>query len=120
MAMSREHIVSRTLMAGIAVSAAFMLTGFLLYAFQPTFHDADIPQATWKWLSELSQRPVMDMLRSPWLFFYTGILLLMATPIVRIMITAWTFWRERDMHYVWISLIVLAVIGISITFSITH
>ncbi len=115
--MKRERIVSRTLMGGITVSGTFMLAGFLLYAFQPAWHDVPIPAASWDLLRGL---PAASAAGNPFLYLYAGILLLMATPIVRIMITAWTFWKEGDMRYVWISLIVLTVIGISIGFSVVH
>lgn len=117
--MKRERIVSRTLMAGIIVSGSFMLAGFLLYAFQPGYHDAPIPAASWTLLQDLLDRPTAGVL-NPFIYLYAGILLLMATPIVRILITAWTFWKEGDMRYVWISLVVLTVIGISIGFSVVH
>jgi len=118
--MTRERIVSRTLMAGITVSGSLMLIGFLLYAVQSAYHTAEIPAASWDWLREVLQQPVSEIVRVPYIYLYAGILLLMATPIVRIIITGWTFWKEGDTRYVWISLIVLAVIGVSIAFSIVH
>jgi uncharacterized membrane protein len=120
MSATREHIVSRTLMTGILLSGSMMLIGFLLYAFQPSYHDAAIPVATWAWLRKLWHLPLSTVVVTPWVFLYAGILLLMATPVVRIVITGWTFWQEREMRYVWISVIVLAVIGVSIVFSVTH
>ncbi|MCB2206488.1 DUF1634 domain-containing protein [bacterium] len=118
--MKQERIVSRTLMGGIVVSGTLMLVGFLLYAFQPSYHADDVPMASWEWMRSVASGGTGAFLSNPFIFLYAGILALMTTPIIRIIITAWTFWCEGDTRYVWISLIVLVVIGISITFSIVH
>jgi uncharacterized membrane protein len=117
---SREHIVSRTLQAGIALSGGLMLVGFVLYAFQPEYHNVDYPAATWAWFHGMWTLPVGEIISSPFIYLYAGIFVLMLTPIVRIIITGITFFLEGDWRYVWISVIVLGVIGISIAFAIVH
>ncbi|MBE0643516.1 MAG: DUF1634 domain-containing protein [Bacteroidetes bacterium] len=116
----REHIVSRTLMAGITVSGALMLVGFALYAAQPSWYDVPIPVANFAWLGELAASTIPTILLNPFVSLYAGIFALMLTPILRLFITGWTFLVERDWHYVGITVIVLTVIGISIGFSIVH
>lgn|GEM_PF-584310 len=117
---TREHIVSRTLTAGIIASGTLMLIGFILYALQPQHHGDAYPVADWNWVASQLQLPAAELLASPFAYLYAGIFVLMLTPIVRIIITGWTFSRERDWRYVGISLIVLIVIGISIAFSVAH
>lgn len=107
-------------MVGIAVSGVLMLVGFALYAAQPAWHDAPIPALTVSWLGELSAVPVAESLRNPYLFLYAGIFALMLTPILRLFVTGWTFWREGDTRYVLITTVVLVIIGISILFSVSH
>ena len=117
---SREHIVSRTLMAGITVSGTLMLIGFVLYAAQPSWYAAAIPVADFAWLRVLGTSPAVEVLLNPFVFLYAGIFALMITPILRLFITGWTFFLERDWHYVSITVVVLVVISISIAFSISH
>jgi uncharacterized membrane protein len=116
----REHIVSRTLVAGITLSGALMVIGFVLFAAQPSWHNAAIPVADHAWLSVLLSQTVAAVLLNPFVFLYAGIFVLMSTPILRLFITGWTFLVDRDWHYVSITLIVLMVIGLSIVFSISH
>ncbi len=117
---SREHIVSRTLMTGITVSGCLLIVGFVLYAAQPLWHGADIPIADFAWLHQLTNASPGEVLLNPFIFLYAGIFTLMITPILRLLITGWTFFLERDWHYVSITLIVLVVISISIAFSLSH
>jgi uncharacterized membrane protein len=47
-----------------------------------------------------------------------GLLLLVATPIARVVFSAFGFWRERDYRYVFITLIVLGVLLYSLLKSV--
>lgn len=106
----REHVVSVLLRWGIVISGALLLLGFVLYAAQPSWQDLTGPAAMW------------DSLRSgngkgpgnPFLWLYAGLLVLMLTPVARVALTVWMFFRERDWRYVGISLAVLCIIGGSI------
>lgn len=120
MAATREHIVSRTLMAGIVVSGGFLVLGFVLYAAQPSWYEVPIPAVTFEWFTGLFRDSIAGALLNPYLHLYAGIFALMLTPILRLLIAGWTFYRERDFRYVLITAIVLTVIGISIVFSVSH
>jgi uncharacterized membrane protein len=50
----------------------------------------------------------------------TGLLVLMATPVLRIGVALLLFLRERDWRYVWISAGVLAIVLASSWFGVTH
>ena len=117
---TREHIVSRTLMAGITASGTLMVIGFVLYAAQPSWYDAAIPEVSFEWLFRLFAESGAAALLDPYLYLYAGIFVLMLTPILRLLITGWTFFVERDWRYVAITTVVLVVIGISIVFSVVH
>ena len=107
-------------MAGIVVSGGLMVIGFALYAAQPSWYEMPIPAVTFEWFTGLFCDSIMGALLNPYLYLYAGIFALMLTPILRLLITGWTFYRERDFHYVLITAIVLTVIGISIVFSVSH
>jgi uncharacterized membrane protein len=107
-------------MAGIVVSGGLMIIGFVLYAAQPSWYEAPIPAVTITWFTGLFRTSVFQALLNPYLHLYAGIFALMLTPILRLLIAGWTFYRERDFRYVLITAIVLTVIGISIVFSVSH
>jgi uncharacterized membrane protein len=107
-------------MAGIAVSGTLMAVGFVLYAAQPSWYDAPVPAVHVAWLREIFRASITEALLNPYLSLYAGIFVLMLTPILRLLIAGWTFHREHDTRYVVITCIILAVIGISIVFSVTH
>ncbi|MBR9977718.1 MAG: DUF1634 domain-containing protein [Bacteroidetes bacterium] len=118
--MRRERIVSRTLMAGVLVSGTLLVIGFVLYASQPEWYDATLPVFDTEWLRTLHEQSIVAILLNPYVFLYAGIFVLMLTPILRLLITGWTFAVEADWHYVGITVLVLLVIGLSIVFSIIH
>ena len=97
-----------------------MLLGFVLYAAQPLWYDAPVPAATFAWFGSLFAESGLGALLNPFLYLYAGIFALMLTPILRLIITGWTFLVERDWRYVTITAVVLAVIGVSIAFAVVH
>lgn len=107
-------------MAGIVTSGTLMLLGFVLYAAQPSWYDAPVPAATIRWILDLFIQHGPSALLNPYLSLYTGIFALMLTPIMRLLITGWTFFVDRDWRYVAITAVVLLVIGVSIVFAVVH
>lgn len=47
-----------------------------------------------------------------------GVLLMLATPVVRVVVACFLFFRERDMKYGWISLGVLTILLLGAVFGI--
>ena len=47
-----------------------------------------------------------------------GVLLMLATPVVRVIVACFLFFRERDMKYGWISLGVLVILMLGTVFGI--
>jgi len=47
-----------------------------------------------------------------------GVLLMLATPVVRVMVACFLFFREKDLKYGWISLGVLIILMLSLVFGI--
>ena len=48
----------------------------------------------------------------------TGVLLMLATPVVRVIVACFLFFRENDMKYAWISLGVLVILMLGALFGI--
>jgi uncharacterized membrane protein len=47
-----------------------------------------------------------------------GVLLMLATPVVRVIVACFLFFREKDMKYGWISLGVLVILVLGAVFGI--
>ncbi len=47
-----------------------------------------------------------------------GVLLMLATPIVRVIVACYLFFKEKDMKYGWISLGVLVILMLGLVFGI--
>jgi len=47
-----------------------------------------------------------------------GVLLMLATPVVRVVVACYLFFREKDYRYGWISLGVLVILLLSLVFGI--
>jgi uncharacterized membrane protein len=47
-----------------------------------------------------------------------GVLLMLATPVVRVIVACYLFFREKDMKYGWISLGVLVILTLGAVFGI--
>jgi uncharacterized membrane protein len=103
-----ERLVSRTLKAGLAASSALMVLGFVLAVFAPPWSEA-----RWQ-LDWLRTQPLVALLAQPAFALTLGILILMLTPVLRVLMTLMTFVIERDWRYVAISATVLLVLAISI------
>lgn len=108
-----ELAVGRTLQTGVLLAAAVVLIGGILFL----VHAPDGPRADYRHF-----HPVARFLRTPdgiWhgvihgdaeSVIQLGLLLLVATPVVRVLLAGVGFLMERDQLYVWVSGIVLAVL----------
>lgn len=47
-----------------------------------------------------------------------GVLLMLATPVVRVMVACYLFFKEKDMRYGWISLGVLVILMLGAVFGV--
>ena len=98
-------IVTRGLRFGVVVSATLILAGLLAWvlAGQPvltSFHAwGREARFTWAHLSGF--------------LLSAGILCLVFTPILRVVLLAWIYWRLRDRIFLAVSLLVLALLALS-------
>ena len=106
-------IIGWILLIGVLISAAVILFGLALLAFHPaeisTRNLQDFPQtlgAVWSGTLALQPQAIIVL----------GLLLLIATPVLRVAVSVIAFAIERDRRYVVITLIVLAILLFSIFF----
>ena len=107
-----EQTVGNLLRIGVVLSTAIILVGAALYLLRHgdekadhfVFHDEPIelchPVGIVREACRLSGRGVIQL----------GLLVLIATPVFRVVFSVYAFWRQRDWAYVGITLFVLAVL----------
>ncbi|HZY95244.1 MAG TPA: DUF1634 domain-containing protein [Candidatus Bathyarchaeia archaeon] len=101
--MDLNRIVSYSLRLGVVVSAALCLLGILLWA---TRGFADVGSSTGRsLLSVFAQAARGDIVG----IVYLGVIVLVATPVLRVAISSAYFALARDLHYLAITLVVLAM-----------
>ena len=107
-----EVAIGRMLQIGVMLAAAVVLLGGLLYLHQVTGPRPDYSHFTgvaerFRSPTEIVSYAFHGRARS---VIQLGILLLIATPVARVVLAAAGFLIERDRLYFWVSLIVLAVL----------
>ncbi len=115
-----EHIVGNLLRAGVMLAAAVVLTGGILYLLrhggaQPDYRSFRGEPAELRSVAGIRESALTVHSRG---IIQLGLLLLVLTPIARVLFSAFAFALERDMTYVVITLIVLAVLIYSLLGSI--
>jgi uncharacterized membrane protein len=100
-----NHVIQRMLILGLILSAAVLVAGLVCSAI------AHQPVAS----KTLSFKQVLDGLStgSPASFLSLGILLLIATPVLRVVGSLFEFVATRDWHYVLVTSLVLLILAIS-------
>lgn len=112
-----EVAIGHLLRIGVTLSALVVLTGGVLYLFQQhgrrpdytVFHGASAPLG--KTLAKVAHGTMTGDGHSVILI---GLLLLILTPIVRVLLAVFGFLRERDWTYTAISAVVLAILLYSV------
>src|SRR5579863_2477608 len=104
------NIIGWTLQVGVIISAAVILLGMILLPLRPGGFSAQrlltFPQnlgAVWSGLLILQPQAIITL----------GLLLLIATPVMRVAVSIAVFLVEKDRKFVVITLLVLAILLIS-------
>lgn len=111
-----EIIIGNLLRIGVGISALVVLAGGILYLARYGSHPINYgnfhgePREL-RTISQIVRGARAGHARA---IIQVGLLLLIATPIARVIFSAYGFWRERDYRYVFITLIVLGVLLYSI------
>ena len=108
-----ELAIGRTLQTGVLLAAAVVLIGGVMFL----FHAPSGPRPDYRHFHGVAAH-----LRTPWGIWpgvvhgdaesviQLGLLLLIATPVVRVILAGVGFLMERDQLYAWVSAVVLAVL----------
>jgi uncharacterized membrane protein len=112
-----ERSIARMLIVGITLAALLVIVGGLLLMRQP---HVGLPDYRHFHGEDISMRSVSAITRgaahlAPLSVIQFGILVMIATPIVRVAFCVGGFLRQRNGLYIAISLIVLAVLLYSLT-----
>ena len=101
-----ERMVSRVLKAGIAIAVALMAVGLVL----SVFDKEGLPSH----VVPLADLPALLGHLDPAAYLSLGLIVLIATPFVRVAGSIIAFARERDLRYVLITAVVFAVMCLSV------
>ncbi len=112
-----EKLVSWTLRVGVLASASLLVLGIIGLIFQPSMMPPTIPVLN---LTEFLEAIATgaSSFSYPNLFLYAGIVVLVLTPLARVLITLFGFAFQKDWTFVVFSLIVLLIITFSISLGI--
>jgi uncharacterized membrane protein len=117
-----ETLISRALRLGVYASSLLMLAGFIGALFHPEVLSR--PEGYPPFTEHLSlletDSEYFIRLLNPFTFFYFGILVLLLTPIVRVVIAIVSFVLGRDARFTTISLTVLFIIILSVYLAFTR
>ena len=105
-----EQIVGNLLRAGVTLAAAVVLAGGVWYlaahgSGRPDYHYFHGVHKSMPWTQGLP--PALATIQ-------IGLLLLVATPVARVVFSLWAFALEHDRVYVWVTVLVLAILTYSL------
>ncbi len=111
-----ELMIGNVLRAGVLASAAVVLTGAILYLFKygrtaPHYAGFEVEADDLRHVTGIIGRAFRGSARG---IIQAGLLLLIATPIARVITSVFVFAREKDRLYVAATLVVLAVLLFSL------
>ncbi len=109
-----EHWSSQVLRYGVWGSAALMIVGLVLSGLQSFTLPAPEQNPS---LGELAHR-VWSLTADPIILMYLGLVLLMFTPIIRVIAAIAGFAAERDRRFAWVGTIVLVMLIGEIVYSV--
>jgi uncharacterized membrane protein len=109
---SVEQFIGHLLRIGVLVAAATVIFGGALYL---SHHATEMPAYHVFRGEPAPLRDTAGTVRSamtgdPAAIMQLGILLLIATPVMRVLFSIYAFWKQRDVTYVLITLFVLAIL----------
>jgi uncharacterized membrane protein YfcA/uncharacterized membrane protein len=104
------NIISRVLQGGVILSASIILIGFLMLPLRPGGFSV---QRFLSFPQTLSQVWAGLLVLHPQAIITLGLLLLIATPIIRVAVSIVVFALERDRRFVVITVLVLAILLLS-------
>ena len=111
-----EWLIGGLLRGGVLISGLIVLAGGILYLidFAPNRPDYTLFRQERAALHDPLHVIAVAAHLDARALIQVGLMLLVATPVARVLFSVIAFWLERDRLYVWVSLIVLAILLFSI------
>ena len=103
-----EIIIGKIMRIGVAIAAIVMLIGYLLLMFK---HSTGYPGGTFPTTLTAIWQGVIQL--KPYALMMAGIFLLILTPALRVEISIYSFFKEKDKLYTVVTTIVLIILLIS-------
>lgn len=115
-----QALIGNLLRIGVVIAMTIVVGGLILFLFEhgretahyETFTDEGVFRLQ-KFLDELGSGRSSAIIE-------LGVMVLIATPIARVLFTMIGFWLEKDRLYTFIALLVLCIIVISMLMGATH
>jgi uncharacterized membrane protein len=109
-----ERWTSRVLRLGVWVSASLMILGLVIATIFPSFI---VPVSTNPSLGNLAER-LFSTTFDPVTLMFAGLVMLMFTPVLRVITAVFGFALERDWRFVVVSSLVFLMLLVEILYSI--
>jgi len=109
-----ERWTSRILRVGVWISASFMILGLFLTTIFPS---SVVPFPTNPSLGILAER-IFSASFDPITLMFSGLVMLMFTPILRVITAVFGFAMERDWRFVFVSSLVFLMLACEIMYSL--
>ena len=109
-----DRSIALVLATGVAVSALLVGFGFVasfVVGWTGSLRGVPVAATQTTDFTALAERLIA---LQPLAIVQAGLIVLILTPIVRVAVTVVGFWREHDMFYVGVSLIVLVILVVSL------
>jgi len=111
---SVERRTSRVLRLGVWVSASLMIFGLLFAAISPSSIDPPSTNPTLRMVAE----HLFSLRFDPVMLMFAGLIMLMFTPILRVITAIYGFAMERDWRFVVVSSVVFVLLAGEIIYSL--
>ena len=112
-----EQIIGRLLQVGVLLAAAVVLLGGVLYLVQSGGSPASYRSFYAQRAAFTGFAPILEGVihLDATAIIELGLLLLIATPVARVIFSVFAFWREKDWTYVAVTCVVLVVLLYSLS-----
>ena len=104
-----EVIIGRILQIGVVVAAIIMLFGLILLL----VHDGNGGYTVGHQPTTISAIAAGTVALKPYAVMMVGMFCLILTPVLRVVVSIYAFYKEHDTLYVWITTTVLIILCIS-------
>lgn len=117
-----QQIIGNLLRSGVIISMTVVLIGTVIYLFNHGSEKVNYSEFSFDKVSLKAISTILSQVKtfSGAAIIQFGLLMLVFTPIARVLMSAVSFFIERDYLYVFLCLIVLGVIAFSINGGFTH